>query len=663
MAGFLNLLKPTAQLGHSSFDLSQKHVFSLSSGALKPVLCVETVPDDRFHIDLASLMRTLTFNTASFLRGKLTFDFFFVPYSQLWHPFNQFIGQRKDVHSSNQLGINFVPCISLGRILEYIEFLYHEYHNGNVEEFNGTTDVHGIPLYITLIDLLDMLGYGNFKPALEYLNEGNDVAFEQFAACYQNQYVNVFRFAAYQHIWYDYYRNKYYDTEVHGPFAQTMDYVRAFNFDNVGCRTFSDSLINHTTFDRNNSPTLQMAILFQQRYVQWKQDLFQSALPSTQFGAVSTVDLTFDASVGVNGTATLSGTTGTDVGRWTAGDGLIASSSQILSRTTGDSLRTTDVNPNGNYSIQHNHLVTGTAQLSTTGYLNNATGSFDVLALRRAEALQKWRQNALRAGNMVDDTFEAHYGVKPRFESDENVLKIGSFESVLNVNAVETTAISSQQGNNKVGDLGATGVSVTNGKQIDFHSKDFGVIMCCAYFRPETEYNSTMIDRANTLTEPFDFYTPEFQNQGLDSIRRSDYNIMQFSVTRQFTPQIAQQQLNDVLGFANQYWWYKCAFDKVHGDFSRIDYYNWSNVNDSTYSGSLLPWVSPRNIEMLFDDGTNVRYRTLESLYIKPSILDDVFAVDYITDPRSGVNDTFLCNTYFDIKAVRPMTVLGLPQF
>ena len=99
---FLNLLKPKVHPSKNGFDLSRKHVFSSKAGQLKPCLCVETVPNDHFEIDLACLTRTMTLNTAAFLRGKQRFDFFFVPYSQLWHPFNQFISQRTDKHSSLQ---------------------------------------------------------------------------------------------------------------------------------------------------------------------------------------------------------------------------------------------------------------------------------------------------------------------------------------------------------------------------------------------------------------------------------------------------------------------------------------------------------------------------------------------------------------------------------
>ena len=120
MADLFKSLKPKAHLAKNGFDLSRKHVFSSQAGMALPCLSLETVPGDHFEIDLAALSRTQTFNTAAFLRGKQRYDFFFVPYTQLWHPFNQFITQRTDKHSSNQKGHIFAPVIELSSLLRFI---------------------------------------------------------------------------------------------------------------------------------------------------------------------------------------------------------------------------------------------------------------------------------------------------------------------------------------------------------------------------------------------------------------------------------------------------------------------------------------------------------------------------------------------------------------
>lgn len=698
MSNFLSLLKPKADLSKNGFDLSQKHVFSLSSGRLDCPLFVETIPNDNFRIDLASLMRTMTFNTASFLRGKLTFDLFFVPYAQLWHPFNQFISQRKDLHTTLQKGSQFVPHISLGKLLLLI---FHARVEDNDTVIDSLRDVHNFAWIGNIVRILDFLGYGNFEwfvRGLEpYGDDPNPMIDETnvstYVAPYMDKHVNLFRIAAYQHIWYDYYRNKYYDLGFSTDGTNLDDYVKLFNFDDLDCTSFANAElpipVTSENVDWNDPQIIRVVNIFKQRYVQYKQDVLQSALPSQQFGAVSSVvvgdGLTGNSSVPVSlvGNVVIPALTGTASSSAITYNGL-SSVANVLGNYPIDGHANLQsggsINPGNSVSVviksnnsanettpqirqphEHQVLVNGTTvQSSMSGNIDipsTGGGSFDVLALRRAEVLQKWRQNALRAGNMTDDSFRAHYGTAPRYAMDENVVKLGSFESVLNVNPVESTADTGGT-NGRVGDLAATGVSVTSGNTISFDCSDFGVIVGCVYFRPESEYSSTMLDRANILSEPFDFFTPEFMNVGLDSIRMSDYSIADFHTN-----------FNSNLGFAPQYWWYKTAFDKVHGEFARYYYNRLSrgsvDFDTMLFKGNMLPWVAPRNLHFERVLGQDDPLRELRSLYVSPDVLDDVFAVNYedTTGLFNKVVDTFIVNVAFDIKALRTMSVIGLPEF
>ena len=82
------------------FDLSQRHIFSAKAGQIIPVACVDTVPGDKFELDLVNIARTMPLNTAAFTRMKQSFDWVFVPYRALWSRFNEFIAQRNDPRSA-----------------------------------------------------------------------------------------------------------------------------------------------------------------------------------------------------------------------------------------------------------------------------------------------------------------------------------------------------------------------------------------------------------------------------------------------------------------------------------------------------------------------------------------------------------------------------------
>lgn len=252
--------------------------------------------------------------------------------------------------------------------------------------------------------------------------------------------------------------------------------------------------------------------------------------------------------------------------------------------------------------------------------------SFDVLSLRRSEAIQIWRENSLRAGNHIKDNFAAHYGVSSDFQ-DHRPRFLGSVSSPLNIGDVMSTASTGQGINDSVGDTAGKGLSSLDEKVFTFDSKEFGVIMCMFSLLPETEYNASGIDRCNQLLESEDFFIPEFENLGLEAVSSQNF----FSLLNANAK---------VVGYAPRYYAYKTKLDKVFGTFQT------NGINAS--------WASPNYIaqQSMGAPGTSI---PLSNLYVNPSIYDVNFAVGV------GITDQMLCDVYFDVDAVRPMSVVGLP--
>lgn len=188
-----------------------------------------------------------------------------------------------------------------------------------------------------------------------------------------------------------------------------------------------------------------------------------------------------------------------------------------------------------------------------------------------------------------------------------------------------------------------------SGNVVKFTSDDrfYGVVMVLSYFRPEAEYKSNGLDRSNTLYEQFDFFTPEFENVGLVPVLNSEYD---------FTcPDAAGVTLNGILGYAPPFSYLKTAVDKVHAGFYPTEY----TAADSSVKSQYAPfaaWVAPRREKAIVRQG-GLTQRAISSFYVDPSVYNNVFGV------AASVSDTFINNVYVDIKAIRPMSELGLPQF
>ena len=209
----LEIRPSRANRPRNAFDLSQRHMFTAPVGALLPVMSIDLIPHDHVEIDAKDFMRTLPMNSAAFMSLRGVYEFFFVPYAQLWHPFDQFIAGTNDFRT-NVYNLNKAPSTvpSVKRLDLFKEILK-----------DTTEDFMGFKNQDNAIRLLDLLGYG--YPVKASKKKGYE--FNVFSGS-----VTPFRAAAYQKIYSDYYRNTTYE-----PYD-----VGTFNFDHSveGFLTISD---------------------------------------------------------------------------------------------------------------------------------------------------------------------------------------------------------------------------------------------------------------------------------------------------------------------------------------------------------------------------------------------------------------------------------------
>lgn len=553
----MKLLKPSPHRARNDFDLSHRHIMSANFGELIPVTCIETVPGDYVEVQVADLLRAIPMVTSPFMRAKQHIDVWFVPYQDLWHNFNQFITQKTEPVSSALQDSKYLPWFNLYELRQAMASL----NTASAKDVVGRDYINGANR------LMNYLGYGN--------NYG-------YPTSAVSPSCNPFRIAAYNYIWYNEYRQQYYDSGLNLlPYNIATDASFLFNYDFLKCDTLANAELDSIGIQ-------YLAAGLQMRYRCWKKDLFTGLLPSTQFGAVSTFG-------NLNYLITDYNTSGQ-----TQNISLYVPNQQDRVYTTLDG---------------------GTSSL-------RVNSSVDVLSLRRSEAIQIWRENALRAGNRVKDNMQAHYGIESDFR-DHRPTYLGSVSSPLNIGDVMTTANSTTGVNDSVGDIAGKGLSSMDEKLFKFNSKDFGVIMAIASILPEAEYNATGISRPNQLLEAEDFFIPEYENLGLEAVS---------SQTFVEVPTTAAK----VIGYAPRYWGYKTKLDKCY------DLFQTSGIN--------APWCSPKyDVSSALAVGSVPTVLPLSILYVNPKIFDVNFSVGVDVQPQ------FLCDYYFDVDAVRPMSVVGLP--
>lgn len=195
----------------NAFDLSQTHKFTAPLGALLPILSLNVKPNDYVKISTTDFMRCMPMNSSAFVDAKGCYEFFFVPYAQLWHPFDQFITTMRDYRSAGYADLfnnNAPTSLPYFQMDQNVADFF-----GNEAEWDNHRDEFGIPINFGVQRMFDLLGFGTWWKAT---GVRNDSIVPQYR-------LNIFRSLAYQKIYQDFYRNTQYEEfDIH-----------SYNIDNI----------------------------------------------------------------------------------------------------------------------------------------------------------------------------------------------------------------------------------------------------------------------------------------------------------------------------------------------------------------------------------------------------------------------------------------------
>ena len=620
MSNVMSLKHVKNHVHRSAFDLSFRNAFTAKVGELLPVMTKEVIPGDKFKLGVESFTRTMPVNSAAYTRIKEYYDFFFVPNRLLWRYFDSYITDMTQINpqyadsiikSSTEAKIH--PMIIRQQILDYLNALAKlTSKSSNANFTKGLNCVAKNRIGCTL-KLLEYLGYGSFHstPVNPNLERVSDL--EEFNGTFSadpavNTPLNPFPLLAYQKIYNDYYRNTQWQKGL--PQNYNIDYLSISQGHLYVPISDLTSDITSGKFQGSQSNMLDL------QYCDWNKDFFMGMLPTAQFGDTATVDIDNvlnDSFVfGING--------GHLVLKGSPSSGPV-SNSTVLSYDPSDSSNSSYLNFNN----------------SSVGHPLFNSSSFSVLALRQAEALQKWREISQSTNTDYKHQIESHFGVSVPDVRSNLCTWIGGSSSNITINEVVNTNLDSiNQSDGTQAYIAGKGLGMLNGRE-EFEVKEHGIIMCIYHAVPLCDYSLDALDPLVCKTKYSDYAIPEFDQIGNQPLNRLYFSNLKFNdnndnpLTNPYT-----------IGFVPRYVDYKTSIDVVKGAFR----------------DSLSYWVAPITSKYA-DFGQEPNFKiTWPFFKVNPSILDSIFAVTASSDINT---DNLLVNSYFDIKAVRNLDYAGLP--
>lgn len=667
-------LLPEAHLNHNVFDPSARDVFSIKNGALTPFYFKGTVPNSVYDLQVLDKIELNGMPRANFGRMTQQIDFFFVPYSQLWKPFDNAYYQRLDnvrnpTNTLNPLLPDAVPTFDLRDLIDKLiaTYVYSCLVDdvvsllGRGAQYSDPTnktigdafdseilsrpdfyfqDVHGRLCIEDILRNLDLMGYGNFLPVFKLIYKAVVIMyagpvlpqnmiwdpdyikreFSKVQSTYDGM-IRTMQFGSSSP------NTSLYDwpTEVCGGFALDTDipwellwteteyhpnawpilaylkiyndYYKSFQYDNQNYAYYYnyDWLSNPSV--NNEIPTDRIIECLKPRYHLYKRDMFTGGYPNSQFGNVAVVF------------------TDTDFHK------LISNSGSSIAVSIADR-QVYNAPAGGEFPVQSAH---GASTKITSGdkYRFDPALAVSVLAMRQAEAMQKWKEKNLRAGDRLKNQQTAFFGDRSRYIEDDYCKDIGSTYTPIMIDDVTATSDGVGSDSIKVGEKGSAGSSSHSNNVVNnFQCHDFGVIVGIMYILPESEYEAFGFDPMNIKVKPTDYFMADFQNLGLAPVPSILFD---------------HGASDRVINYLSRYYEYKTRISKVHGEF--------------TSDGAFGDYVTPRNAK-------DLKELTLSGLQVAPFDIDNLF---YQASNMYQSSDQFKVNMNVISKDILPMSVTGLP--
>ena len=264
--------------------------------------------------------------------------------------------------------------------------------------------------------------------------------------------------------------------------------------------------------------------------------------------------------------------------------------------------------------------------------------SFDVLALRRGEALQRWKEISLNVPQNYRAQIKAHFGVDVGENMSGMSTYIGGDSSSLDISEVVNTNLQSGDSQSEAV-IAGKGVGSSQGSE-KFEARDWGILMCIYHNVPLLDYVISSPDPQFFVSQNTDLPIPELDSIGMQSIPITMYSNSDAELATGFNTS------DYTIGYLPRYYSWKTSYDYVLGAFT---------TTEKEWVAPITPAIWKNMLSTVTTQSSSITYNIFK---VNPSILDSIFQVNanskWDTDP-------FLINCAFDVKVVRNLDYSGMP--
>ena len=475
-AGFQSVKLNKPQRSH--FDLSHDRRTTTRMGRLTPVLITEAIPGDTFRGSSEVLLRLAPLLAPIYDQIELYVHYFFVPNRLLWEDWEEFI-------TGGRLGVGVDPVTAPVPPFFSIDSAM----GTNPDSFANSS----LAAYLGVPTLLDI---------------------DPVVANWSGLTLDIMPFAAYQLVWFEYYRDRNFVTDDF--FTIPMPLPSG----GIGFAAAQEYLALRT---RN-----------------YKHDYFTSALPFTQRGEEVLMPLAG---------------TGTPIYRDPA---RVAAAAGTATQALGVRNGTSNVNRSSDGTFDD---PAGDTIIDNIESIVLDSSSVSINDFRSAYALQVWLERNAIGGSRYTESTQAHFGVKPQDSRLQRPEYIGGGRIPVKISEIVSTAWSND-GTAEVplANMAGHGVTYGNTNNFNYFCTEHGIILGVASIMNPPSYQQglpRMFKRHSFLDYPW----PTFAKLGEQPV----WDFELYAAPANLLPSLTGEYL--LFGYQSRYADWKYICNSNSGDF------------------------------------------------------------------------------------------------
>lgn len=634
MAHFTGMKKLQNNVHKSGADISSKNLFTAKVGELLPVYWDIGIPNRSYDINIQYFTRTRPVQTSAYTRIREYFDFYAVPMDLLWKSFDNSVIQMGDKNPTQSKSLlealttdNDLPWTSLSNLASATVYQSHQTGGigSKVTVAEGFGSMFGFNKGDLTHKLLHYLNYGNFvdknSTTVGYSTNRfwNRQGIDEtgYSQKYDvNQGVNILPLLAYQKIYQDFFRWSQWENA--SPTCYNVDWY------NGNGDIFGSSL---STSIPSNSPYWARENMFSLRYCNWNKDMFMGMLPNSQFGDLATVDIPLSSvefSPGLIGNGNLK----------QVQFGPNSAAGYLKTQAQGVGGNAIDLTSTSSATIPANTPLY--VQMGGKSPVSSAVGNqFSILALRQAEALQKWKEISQSVDTNYREQIKAHFGINVPQEDSHMCQYIGGIARNLDISEVINNNLDATDSQAYIY---GKGVGSGSGSMRYKTGACYCILMCIYHAVPLLDYDISGQDGQLLVTNTEDLPIPEFDNIGMEAVP----SVQLFNSAAYSGSSVSNRP---ILGYNPRYFNWKTKIDRIHGAFT-TDLKDWVAPIDDSYLYQFFP-----------TGGVNSNF-AWQFFKVNPNTLDSIFQIQV---DSTWATDQFLINANFDVRVVNPLSADGMP--